>query len=90
MPIHTDYKEMARSMRKTYPGEGTDCRNFTDGSRLCMSKKAWSIFFRTGTKLYGKGFDTKPRPKKSKSVEETEQDELIKWYLKIMGIKNGV
>ena len=82
MPIHTSWKSMARGMMKTY-GKGTTCYNFTDGGRICMSKKAWSVFYATGNEKYGEGFETKPRPK---SVEETQ--ELIDWYMKTMGIEN--
>lgn len=82
MPIHTSWKPMVQSMGKQYKGK-KKCREFSDGKNVCVSEKAWSIFFATVTKNYSKGAEEKPRPKKT--VEEA--DNLIEWYLR--RIKNG-
>ena len=56
-------------MGKQYAGS-IQCRDFTDGSQVCISKKAWSVFFAT---LNKRGWsDTKPMPKKT--------SETLEWY----------
>lgn len=83
MPIHASWKSMAEGMRKTYAGGKDKCRPFTDGSKVCMSVKAWSVFFATMNKM---GADeTKPRPK-VKTSESTEK--LIEWFMESKGIKD--
>ena len=69
---------MAKGMRKTYAGKGkVKCRPFTDGSKLCMSAKAWQVFFATINKM---GADeTKPRPKSKRTQESREK--LIEWFV---------
>lgn len=62
MPIHTSYKSMVRGMAKQYKGQGSiKCRPFTDGSKVCASEKAWSVFYATIRKR--KWDDTRPMPK---------------------------
>jgi hypothetical protein len=78
MPIHDDYLDMARSIAKTYKKGETKCRDFASGKKVCMSEEAWTVFFATGTKRYGEGFDSKPRPK---SVQESLIDDVLNWYL---------
>lgn len=85
MPIHTSWKSMAKGMRKQYPGKV--CRDFTDGSKVCMGEKGWSIFYATGTKRYGKGFETKKMPKKT----EESLKAIVQWYLEERkSVRNGV
>lgn len=81
MPIHTSWKSQAKGMGKTYKGP-TECRKFIDGSQVCISKKAWSVFFATIKKMGAK--PEKPRPAKiSETVfNETAQsviEEIIQW-----------
>jgi len=77
MPIHTSWKSMAEGMRRTYAGQGkTKCRPFTDGTKVCMSQKAWQVFFATINKM---GADeTKPRPH-SKSTQESRK--VVEWFI---------
>jgi hypothetical protein len=79
MPIHTDFFDMARGMNKTYKKGPVKCRDFTDGKSVCMSEEAWNVFFATGTKRYGEGFETKARPK---NVQESFVDDIVDWYLR--------
>jgi len=85
MPIHTDWKSMVKGMKGTYckKGDKTKCRPFTDGSKVCLCTKAWSVFFATMRK---KGWNEgSPRSKKVSetvfkvAMEETVT-ELITWY----------
>lgn len=69
---------MIRSMGKSYKKGEIKCKDFSDGSRICVSEEAWNMFYATGTKRYGKGFETKPKPK---SVEESFIDDIVKWYI---------
>lgn len=78
MPINLEWKDMIRSMGKSYKKGTTKCRDLSDGSKICVSEEAWSMFFATGTKRYGAGFDSKPRPK---NTEESFVDDIVKWYL---------
>lgn len=83
MPIHASWKSMAEGMRKTYAGGKGKCRPFTDGSKVCMSDKAWSVFFATINKM---GADeTKPRAK-VKTSESTEK--IIEWFMESKGVKD--
>jgi len=53
---------MIRGMAKSYRGQGKRvCRSMIDGSKVCASEKAWSVFFATIRKR--KWDDTKPMPK---------------------------
>ena len=67
---------MALGMKSTYTkkGQSAVCRNFTDGSKVCMSKKGWSVFFATINKM--KADETKPRPKQTQEAKEL----LIQWF----------
>ena len=81
IPIHTSWKSQAKGMGKTYKGP-TKCRKFTDGSQVCMAKKAWSVFFATINKM-GASPD-KPRPHKISETVFNEKAEkfvenLIQW-----------
>lgn len=67
---------MALGMKSSYTkkGQSTVCRDFTDSSKVCMSKKSWSVFFATINKM---GADeTKPRPKQTQEAKE----QLIQWF----------
>jgi hypothetical protein len=75
---------MIKGMGKQYPGSPKKCRKMSDGKDVCISKKAWNVFFATVTKRYGSGAEEKPKTKK---VEETDTDYLIKWYIR--RLKNG-
>jgi len=75
MPIHTSWKKMAIGMRASYKAGKTKCRKFADGSQVCMSEKAWSVFFATINKMGAS--DTKPRPKKKKINEA----KLLDWFM---------
>ena len=70
MPIHVSYKKLIDNFKKEYKAGETECRDFTDGTRICASKKAWQVFF---AYLNKKGWDdTKPIPKElveSKDIE---------------------
>jgi hypothetical protein len=84
MPIHTSWKSMAEGMRsvKAYNQGKIKCRPFTDGSKVCMRTRAWSVFFATINKM---GADeTKPRPQKVKTSESMEK--VIKWFMESKGI----
>lgn len=67
---------MALGMKATYTkkGQSTVCRDFTDGSKVCMSKKGWNVFFATINKMHAD--ETKPRPKKTQEAT----DKLIEWF----------
>jgi hypothetical protein len=67
---------MAKGMKSTYTkkGQPTVCRDFSDGSKVCMSKKGWSVFFATINKMGAS--ETKPRPKQT----EESRDVLIQWF----------
>lgn len=78
MPININWKEMIRNMGKQYREGKIVCRDLSDGTKVCVSEKAWNVFFATGNKLYGKGFEVKEKPKK---VEETISEEILKWYI---------
>lgn len=68
MPIHTSWKSMAKGMAasKKYKKGTIKCRDFTDGSKVCMAKKAWNVFYASINKMGAKA--EKPRPK---SINET-------------------
>ena len=74
MPIHTSWKSMATGMKTTYKKGKVKCRKFADGSQVCMSEKAWSVFFATISKMGAS--DTKPRPKK-----KINESKLIDWFM---------
>jgi hypothetical protein len=87
MPIHTDWKSMAESMSKEskYKAGKIKCRDFTDGSKVCMSSKAWSVFFATINKMGAD--DTKPRPATINETVFNETvtqvlNELVEWAVK--------
>lgn len=46
------------------------------GGKVCISQKAWSVFYATVTKRHGQGAETKAMPEK---VEET-LGQIVKWY----------
>lgn len=90
MPIHTTWKSMVKGMKNTYckKGDKTKCRPFTDGTKVCLCTKAWSVFFATMRK---RGWDEgSPR---SKKVSETVFNEAIEeimagfiiWYEEALG-----
>lgn len=66
---------MIRGMGRQYPGKKT-CRKVQGGGQICVSVKAWSVFFGTVTKRYGAGAEKKAMPKK---VEETI-GQILEWY----------
>jgi len=76
MPIHTDWKSMAKSMAKQYKEGESTCRPFTDGTKVCAAKRAWSVFFATLNK--NKWDETKSRPTQ---VNETVFEEAVNDYL---------
>jgi len=45
MPVHASYKKMINSMGKTYKTGKVECKKLSDGSQVCVSEKAWSVFF---------------------------------------------
>lgn len=60
-----------------------ECRDFTDGSKVCLCKKGWSVFFAT---LNKHGWDdTKPRPHTvsetifNQAIEETVKS-IVEWF----------
>jgi len=67
---------MANNMRKQYKAGKVKCRPFTDGTKVCASKRAWSVFFATINKMGAD--DSKPRPAK---INETVFQETVKEYL---------
>lgn len=76
MPIHTDWVSMIRGMAKTYAGQGKiKCRDVVGGKKVCASEKAWDVFFGTGNKKYGEGFETKPRRTKA------EEALILEWFM---------
>jgi len=75
MPIHVSFKSMARGMGKEYKEGKVVCRDFTDGSKVCISEKAWSVFFAT---LNKKGWD------ESKSMPKSTSEALEEWLRKKM------
>jgi len=75
-------------MASQYKGGKVTCRDFTDGSKVCASTKAWSVFFATIRKH---GWDEKsPRPHSvtetvfMEAVEETMKD-IIDWFAESVG-----
>jgi hypothetical protein len=79
MPINSDWLDMCRSMSKSYKKGPTKCRDFSNGKKLCMTEEAWNMFFATGTKRYGAGFEMKAHPM---GMQETLVDEIVAWYLR--------
>ena len=76
MPINLEWKDMIQSIGKQYKGNSVKCRDLTDGTKVCVSTKAWSVFFATMRK---KGWnESKP---KSKSINETVINEAIDEFL---------
>lgn len=76
---------MAESMKPQYKGGKITCRSFSDNSQICMSKKAWNIFFATINKM--KADDTKPRPQEINETvfQETVKivmDEFVEWAVR--------
>jgi hypothetical protein len=69
---------MAAGMKKTYCKKGDKLvgRSFTDGSKVRLCSKAWSVFFATIRKHGWK--ETKPRPR---TVNETVFNEAVEVYL---------
>lgn len=81
MPIHTSWKSQAKGMGKTYKGP-TTCRKFTDGSQVCISKKAWNVFYATIKKLGGKPESPRPHKINETVFNETAHkvvEEFIRW-----------
>jgi len=76
---------MAQGMRGTYKGGKETCRPFTDGSKVCMSAKAWSVFFATINKMHAD--ETKARPR-VKTNEATEK--IVEWFLESKQVKGDV
>ena len=88
MPIHTSWIKMIKGMGTQYPGSKV-CRKLASGKQICVSKKAWSVFYGKINKMYGAGADAKAMPKKTatkktKKVEETIENpnDWINWYMK--------
>lgn len=54
MPIDSSWRHMIQSMKDQYKKGTEKCRDMKDGSKFCMSEKAWSVFFAT---LRSKGWD---------------------------------
>ncbi len=76
---------MIRGMGQQYKEGAIECRDFTDGSKVCISKKAWSIFYATLNKRGAK--DTEPMPK---HVSETEDAEAqVDWYVKKLRVEES-
>lgn len=75
MPIHTSWKSMIQSMGRQYPGKKV-CRALQGGKQVCVSQKAWSVFYATVTKRHGQGAEAKAMPKK---VEET-LEQILNWF----------
>lgn len=75
MPVHISWLSTIKSMGKTYPGP-KKCKD-VGGKQVCVSQKAWSVFYATGNKRHGSGFETRPVPKK---VSETI-DKIVEWYV---------
>ena len=82
MVINISWKSMIVSMGKKHKGFPI-YKELSDGKKIGVTKEAWSEFYATITKKYGKGAEKKPIPKKK--VEES--DNLIEWYME--RIKNG-
>jgi len=79
MPIHTDFKSMLMSMRKSYckAGAKTTEVKFTDGKSIRVCKLALSRFYAT---CRDRKWDyTKARPKAT--------SETVRWFLERKGIK---
>jgi hypothetical protein len=79
---------MIQGMGKQYKEGERKCRKLTDGSEVCVSQKAWSVFFAKVNKEYGSGAEERPRSR-SKDVGESEGelseleiDLLVEYYLK--------
>jgi len=70
-------------MRASYKAGKKKCRNFTDGAIICMTKKAWSVFYATLNKNGWKAEKARPR-----SITETvfmeavkqTMDDVTQWY----------
>jgi len=68
MPIHTSFKSLVKGMKKQYKGMGkTVCRDFTDKTKICASKKAWQVFYSYLNK--NRWDETKPMPTKHGLIE---------------------
>ena len=63
---------MIRSMKKTYTTGKVKCRDFSDGTKVCASQKAWSVFYAS---LKKKGLKDTSAPKKFNEAK------LIEWFL---------
>lgn len=76
MPIHTSWKGFAKGLAKSYCKGASGkkkCRDFTDGSSVCMCQKGWSVFFAKVNKL--KTSESKPMPKQFNEA-------TLQWYIK--------
>ena len=65
MPISTSYKDMIHNFSSEYKGGKVVCRKLTDGTSICASQKAWSVFF---AYIRKKGLDETSSPKDEKSL----------------------
>jgi len=68
---------MIRAMAQRYKGGSSKCYDAQGGGKICAPERAWSVFFATGNKRYGSGFETKAVPK---HVKET-LDLIYDWYV---------
>ena len=74
---------MIKGMASQYKGGKVKCRDFTDGSTVCATEKAWSIFYATLNKH--KWSDTSARSVAvsetvfQQAIEETLK-EIVDWY----------
>jgi len=83
MPIHTSWKKMCLSMKASYKAGKIKCRKFADGTQVCMSEKAWSVFFATINKMGAD--DTKPRPKR-----KINEAKMIDWFMESVNNDDGL
>jgi len=85
MPINTDWKSMIANMRSQYcsKGETAVSRDMSDGSKISICKKGWSVFFATMRKHGWK--ETEPHPKTMTqetiaAAIEDGKNEIINWF----------
>lgn len=76
MPIHGSWKSMIRGLGKQHPGE-KECR-LVGGDTICVSKKAWSVFYG-----YIKEHNLNEKTKMPHKIEES-LDIMVEWYVRGM------
>jgi hypothetical protein len=84
---------MAQGMKKQYKSGKTVCRDFTDGKKVCMSKRAWTVFFASINKMGAKSESPRPKSINETVFNETAHtviDDMVRWIITRTNVTNHV